>query len=124
MTTPITLLPLISQAHSIIPTTPIILLPLVIPTIPVILPPLVILSTPTRTIPITMRFKFHLPLWFERQFHKRLLTAIHHRQDSQRTTFGCSWLGNPHPSYWSRWLVVPMSRVNGGRHFKSLFRCE
>src|SRR5207248_8400565 len=44
-----------------------------------------------RTITITMRFKSRLPFWFERQFHQRLLTAVHHRQNSERTPFGCSW---------------------------------
>src|SRR6266702_5605873 len=75
-----------------------------------------IMRAPARTITITMSFKSHLPFRFERQLHERLLTAIHHRQDSERTSFGRSWLGNPHPSHRSGRLVVPVFGGNGGCH--------
>src|SRR6266568_6999129 len=83
-----------------------------------------IMRAPARTITITMRFKSRLPFRFERQFHERLLTAVHHCQDGEGTPFGCSWLWNPHPSHRPGGLVVPVFGVNGGRHRQSLSGSE
>src|SRR5712691_11414874 len=83
-----------------------------------------IMGAEPRTKAVTMRFKSRLPFWFERELHQRLLAAVDHRQDGERTPFCCPWLGDPHPSYRHGRLVVPVSGVNRGSHRQPLFQAE
>src|SRR5436189_6256072 len=83
-----------------------------------------IMCAPTRTKAVTMRLEFCLPFWLERQFHQCLFTAVDHRQDSERTPFCCSWLGDLHAAHRHWGLVGSVAGMNGGCHCQPLLRSE
>jgi len=75
-----------------------------------------IMTGAARTKPIAVGFKLRLPLGLQGQFCQSLFTPFDHRWNSQWAALCFSWLGDPDATHGPGRLMLPVLRVNVGRH--------